>query len=120
MSVGIAKETTRGTAVGSAAYWLPFSDASLEEKFENVTQDESFAVIEDSVGQFRVKNWAEGTVKVPLTDQSLPLLLYALFGANTDSTHSGESSVYDHKASVGESAQHIAFVLHQRPLAAVD
>jgi hypothetical protein len=105
-SVGIAKETTRGTAVGSAAYWLPFSEASLEEKFENVTQDESYGIIEDSVGQFRVKNWAEGTIKVPLTDQSLPLILYALFGANADTTHSGESVVYDHAATVGESAQH--------------
>jgi len=105
-SVGIAKETTRGTAVGSASYWLPFSEASLEEKFENVTQDESFAVIEDSVGQFRVKNWVEGTIKLPLTDQSLPLLLFGIFGANADSTHSGESAVYDHKATVGESAQH--------------
>jgi hypothetical protein len=105
-SVGIAKETTRGTAVASAAYWLPFSDAALEEKFENVTQDEAYGVIEDSVGQFRTKNWAEGTIKVPLTDQSLPLLMFALFGANADSTHSGESAVYDHKATVGESAQH--------------
>jgi hypothetical protein len=105
-SVGIAKETTRGTAVGSASYWLPFSEASLDEKFENVTQDEAFGVIEDSTAQYRTKNWAEGTIKVPLTDQSLPLLLFALFGANADSTHAGESAVYDHKATVGESAQH--------------
>src|SRR5437764_11718818 len=106
MSVGIAKETTRGTAIGSAAYWLPFSEASLEEKFENVTQDESFAVIEDSVGQFRVKNWVEGTLKMPLTDQSLPLLLFSLFGANADAAHGAEGAVYDHKATVGQSAQH--------------
>jgi hypothetical protein len=105
-SVGIAKETTRGTAVASAAYWLPFSEASLDEKFENVTQDDAFGVIEDSTAQYRTKNWAEGTIKVPLTDQSLPLLLFALFGANADSTHAGESAVYDHKATVGESAQH--------------
>jgi len=105
-SVGIAKETTRGTAVASATYWLPFSEASLDEKFENVTQDESFAVIEDSTAMYRVKNWVEGTIKMPLTDQSLPLLLFAAFGANADSTHAGESAVYDHKATVGESAQH--------------
>lgn len=105
-SVGIAKETTRGTAVASAAYWLPFSEASLEEKFENVTQDESFAIIEDSTAQYRTKNYVEGTIKLPLTDQSLPLILMAAFGANADSTHAGESAVYDHKATVGESAQH--------------
>jgi Phage tail tube protein len=105
-SVGIAKETTRGTAVASATYWLSFSEASLEEKFENVTQDESFAVIEDSTAQYRVKNWAEGTIKMPLTDQSLPLILLALMGSNADTTHAGETAVFDHKATVGQSAQH--------------
>jgi hypothetical protein len=120
-SVGIAKETTRGTAIASAAYWLPFSEASLEEKFDNVTQDESFAIIEDAVGQFRVKNWVEGNVKVPLTDQSLPLLLFSLFGANADAAHGAEAAVYDHNATVGESAQHqsLSFFIND-PLAAVD
>jgi hypothetical protein len=120
-SIGIAKEVTRGTAISSANHWLPFSDASIDEKYENVTQDEAYGVIEDSVGQFRVKNWAEGTLKVPLTDLSLPLILYSMFGASADTTHSGESTVYDHKATVGESAQHqsLTFFIHD-PLAAVD
>jgi Phage tail tube protein len=120
-SIGVAKETTRGTAISSASYWLPFADASIEEKFDNVTQDEAYGIIEDAVGQFRVKNWAEGTIKVPLTDQALPLLLFSALGANNDSTHSGESIVYDHKATVGESAQHqsLTLFLHD-PLAAVD
>jgi Phage tail tube protein len=120
-SIGIAKETTRGTAISSASYWLPFADASIEEKLDNVTQDEAYGIIEDAVGQFRVKNWAEGTIKVPMTDQSLPLLLLSMLGANADSTHSGESVVYDHKATVGESAQHqsLTLFLHD-PLAAVD
>jgi hypothetical protein len=121
LSIGIAKEVTRGTAIGSANHWLPFSDASLDEKYENVTQDEAYGVIEDSVGQFRVKNWAEGTLKVPLTDLSLPLILYSMFGASADSTHSGESTVYDHKATVGESAQHQSLTLFiHDPLSGVD
>ncbi|HVB33714.1 MAG TPA: phage tail tube protein [Patescibacteria group bacterium] len=110
-SVGIAKETARGTAETSATYWIPFSDASIDEKFENVTQDEAYGIIEDSVGQFRVKNWAEGTLKVPLTDQSLPLLLYSIFGHNADATHSGETTVYDHTLTVGETAQHQSLTL---------
>lgn len=120
-SIGIAKEVTRGTAISSANHWLPFSDASIDEKYENVTQDEAYGIIEDSVGQFRVKNWAEGTLKVPLTDLSLPLILFAMFGASADSTHSGETIVYDHKATVGESAQHqsVTLFIHD-PLAAVD
>lgn len=120
-AVGFAKETTRGTAKSSATNWLPFSDASIDEKFTNVTQDEAYGIIEDSVGQFRVKNWAEGTLKVPLIDQSLPLLLLSQFGAVANATHSGESIVYDHTITVGESAQHqsLTVFLHD-PLAGVD
>ncbi|HEY3742451.1 MAG TPA: phage tail tube protein [Bryobacteraceae bacterium] len=120
-SIGIAKEVTRGTAISSANHWLAFSDASLDEKYENVTQDEAYGIIEDSVGQFRTKNWAEGTLKVPLTDLSLPLILYSMFGASADTTHSGETIVYDHKATVAESAQHQSLTLFiHDPLAGVD
>src|SRR3984957_4703363 len=120
-SIGIAKEVTRGTAISSANHWLPFSDASIDEKYENVTQDEAYGIIEDSVGQFRVKNWAEGTLKVPLTDLSAPLLFKAILGGGADTTHSGETTVYDHTATVGESAQHqsLTFFLHD-PIAGVD
>src|SRR5665213_1036424 len=121
ISLGIAKEATRGTAQTSASYWVPFSDASLDEKIENVTQDEAYGIIEDSVGQFRVKNWAEGSLKLPVTDQSLPLILFAMLGANADSAHAGETTVYDHKATVGESAQHQSLTLFMHdPLSGVD
>jgi len=121
LSIGIAKEATRGTAQSSASYWLPFSDAAIEEKFTNVTQDEAYGIIEDSVGQFRVKNWAEGTLKVPATDQSLPLLLLSQFGAIANATHAGESVVYDHTITVGQSAQHQSLTLFiHDPLAAQD
>jgi Phage tail tube protein len=120
-SIGIAKETTRGTAIASAAYWLPFSDASIEEKFTNVTQDEAYGIIEDSVGQFRVKNWAEGTLKVPLTDQSLPLLMFSQFGTVANTTHAGETVVYDHAVTVGQSAQHQSLTLFiHDPLSGTD
>jgi hypothetical protein len=120
-AVGIKKESVRGTAETSATYWLPFSDMSLDEKFENVTQDEAYGIIEDSVGEYRVKNWTEGTIKVPLTDQSLPLILLAQLGANADGAHAGETTVYDHKATVGQSAQHqsLTLFLHDS-LAGVD
>jgi hypothetical protein len=120
-SIGIAKETVRGTPISSAAYWLAFSDANIDEKFENVTQDEAYGVIEDSVGQFRVKNWAEGTLKIPLTDKSLPLILLAQLGSMAVATHAGESVVYDHTATVGESAQHQSLTLFiHDPLSGVD
>ena len=120
-SIGIAKETVRGTPISSASHWLPFSDASIDEKFENVTADEAYGIIEDSVAQYRTKNWAEGTLKVPLTDLSLPLILLSAFGANADALHSGESTIYDHTTTVGETAQHQSLTLFiHDPLAGVD
>jgi hypothetical protein len=120
-SIGIAKEATRGTAKSTADYWLPFSDASIDEKYENVTQDEAYGVIEDSVGQFRTKNWAEGTLKVPLTDESLPLLLFSQLGGMAVATKGGETVVYNHTATVGESAQHQSLTLFiHDPLSGVD
>jgi hypothetical protein len=121
LSIGVAKESARGTAKTAADYWLPFSDASIEEKFENVTQDEAFGVIEDSVGQFRVKNWAEGSLKVPLTDKSLPLLLTAQMGSVAVATHPSETVVFDHTVTVGESAQHQSLTLFiHDPLSGTD
>lgn len=113
-NIGIAAEATRGTAQTSVSHWLPFSDASIEEKLKNVVQDEAYGVIEDSIGQLRVKNWAEGTLKMPVTDLSLPLILKAMMGASADATHSGETAVYDHTITVGESAQHqsLTFFIH--------
>jgi hypothetical protein len=68
-----------------------------------------------------VKNWAEGTLKVPLTDQSLPLLLLSQFGAIANATHAGESVVYDHTLTVAENAQHQSLTLFiHDPLAAQD
>ena len=120
-SLGIAKETTRGTAKTSASHWLPFADAVLDEKFENVKQDEAYGIIEDHVAEFRIKNWVEGTIKVPATSESLPTMLLAMFGVDADATHSGETTIYDHTTTVGESAQHqsLTFFLHD-PLSGVD
>ena len=59
-SFGFAKETTRGTAVSSASYWIPFDDLSFDEKAENAVADQAIGVIEDSIGEYRYfkTNWS--------------------------------------------------------------
>jgi hypothetical protein len=103
-ALGLAKETTRGTAISSAAYWLPFNDLGFDEKFENAMKDQAFGVIENSVGESRVKNWAEGTFKVPLIERSIGLLLYTVMGGYAVSGPTDSS--YTHTFTVGQSAQH--------------
>lgn len=118
---GLAKEAARGTAQASATYWLPFDDLSFDEKFDNATADQAVGVIEDSIAQYRVKNYADGSIKLPMVDQSAGLLFLSMLGTQAVATHSGESVVYDHTFTVGESAQHqsLTFFVHD-PLSGTD
>lgn len=106
LSLGVAKETTRGTAKTAATYWLPLDDWSVEEKYKNVTLGQTYAVLEAGVGQIRHKQWSEGSLKIPITDQSVPLIFLSLFGTDTVSTHGSEAAVYNHLITVGQTIQH--------------
>jgi hypothetical protein len=103
---GYAKEATRGTAISAATAWSPWDDLDFDEKADNVSADQAVGVIENSIGEYRVKNFADGSFKMPLTDLSSPLLFLSMFGAQAVATHAGETVVYDHTFTVGETAQH--------------
>ena len=120
-ALGVAVEDTRGTAETTAEYWLPFDDIGFEEKFENVVADQAVGVVENAINEYRVKNYADGTFKVPMVDQSTGELFYSLFGGYAVATHAGESVVYDHTFTVAESAQHksLTFFIHD-PLSGTD
>jgi hypothetical protein len=121
LALGLAKESSRGPPQSSATYWLPVNDWSIDEKFDNVVADQAIGVVENSIGEYRVKNYADGSIKMPLTDQSSGLLFLSLFGAQAVATHSGESVVYDHTFTIGESAQHPSLTLFiHDPLSGTD
>lgn len=111
IQVGIAKEVTRGTAITTAAYWLPVDDWMIEEKYENAVDAQTYGVIEDNVGQTRTKKWAEGELKVPVTGTSTAVLLHALFGTATAALHAGESTLYDNTYNVLQTVQHKSLTL---------
>jgi len=119
VSWGYAKEATRGTAQSSASAWSPWDALDFDEKGDNVKQDQAVGVIEDTSAQYRVKNYADGSFKMPLTDQSSALLLLAMFGGQSVSTVA--TGVYAHTFTVGESAQHpsLTFFIHD-PLGGTD
>src|SRR5580692_6453119 len=120
-ALGLAKESTRGTAISAATYWLPFDDLSFDEKYDNAVADQAVGVVENSINEYRVKNYADGSFKVPMMDQSTGLLFLSLLGTQAVATHSGESVVYDHTFTVGESAQHPSLTLFiHDPLSATD
>ena len=105
-SIGIGKESVRGTAV-SASFWLPKMSISVDDKINVAIDDSSVGVIEDSQGQDIVGTYAEGSIEGRVNDTALGLLLLATLGTETSqAAHSGETIVYDHIFNVNESAQH--------------
>jgi hypothetical protein len=116
---GVAKETTRGTAISSAAYWNPWIDLTIDEKKEFAIDQQSYGLIEDNTNLTHVKKWAQGSISGNVHDQTIGLLLYAMFGGYGVSGPT--DSAYTHTFSIGQSAQHqsLTLFLHD-PLAAVD
>jgi Phage tail tube protein len=106
IQVGIAQESTRGTAKTSASYWLPVDDWAIEERFENAIDSQTYGLVEDSVSQTRVKNVAEGEIRMPVTGTSAAILFHSLFGSSTAVLHSGETTVFDNTAAVLQNVQH--------------
>ena len=62
------------------------------------------AVSEDSIAEYRVKNYADSGFKIPLTDTTPGPLFLSLLGAQATATVT--SGVYTHTFTVGETAQH--------------
>lgn len=122
IQTGLAKEATRGTAIASAAFWVPWMDLTLDEKKEFAVDDQSYGIIEDSTNLTQIKQWAQGSIMGNVHDQTFGLILYSMFGTLTShAAHSGETIVYDNIFNIAESAQHqsLTFFLHD-PLAAKD
>lgn len=109
---GVAKETVRGTAESAATFWVPFSEASLDERQDKITNEQSYGVIEDSYGQDIGKQWAEGNIKAPIGDKHFGLILLNMLGSvSTADNPDSDPTVKDHTFSVGQSAQHQALSL---------
>lgn len=106
IQIGLAQETTRGTAKTSASYWLPVDDWSVEERFANAIDSQTYGVVEDNVGQTRTKNWAEMELRMPVTGTSAAILFHSLFGTCTAALHAGETVVYDNTMNVIQGVQH--------------
>jgi hypothetical protein len=110
VQIGIAKETTRGTAPASATFWIPWAELDVDEKKRFVLDEQTRGVIEDSTGQSIVSEWAEATIKAPIGDKHFPLILYSILGGL--STTGPVDSAYTHTITTAQSAQHQSLALY--------
>lgn len=110
--IGIALETTRGTAEGTADFWLPKMSFTYDDTIEQVIDESSVGVIEDSTGASIVGKMAEGEFEGKIGDKSIGVLLAGVFGTYSTAGPT-ETTVYTHTFSVDESAQHDSATIMQ-------
>lgn len=111
LTVGINRESSRGTAAGTPAFMIAYAELDIDEKDTRVIDDQSRGVIEGSVGESIVKQWMEGTIKAPIGDKHFPLILYAVCGALTSVTGTATGTPIYHTITVQQGAQHQSLTL---------
>lgn len=108
--IGIAREGTRGTAEGSADFWVPKLSLTIDDAVEQVVDESSIGVIEDSPNASVVGKYAEGEIEGNINDKSIGLFMLAALGA-VNTTGPADTSVYTHTFTVSQSAQHPSLTL---------
>lgn len=103
--IGIAIETTRGTAEGSADFWIPKLSMTYDDGVDQVVDESSVGVIEDATGASVVAKYGMGEIEGNIYDQSFGAILLATLGT-VSTSGPDETSVYTHSYTVQQDAQH--------------
>lgn len=99
-SLGIARETVRGTAT-TPAYWIAYNSLSFDDKTVIVDQDSAFGNIADADSSYITKKYGEGEFEYDLEDKALGVILSGVIGAAPVSTGS-----YTHTFTLANTNQH--------------
>lgn len=105
-TLGINRETQRGTATGTPAFMIAWAEVDLEDKDLRAVDDMTYGVIEGSAGESIVKQWAEASIKAPIGDKHFPLLLYSTLGTLSTVVGTATGTPCTHTITVQEGAQH--------------
>jgi hypothetical protein len=109
--IGIAREGTRGTAEASADFWLPKLSLTVDDKIEQVVDESSIGVIEDSPNAVVVGQYAEAEIEGNIHDRSFGLILLSALGSTAPT--GPVDSLYTHTFTVGQNAQHPSMTIFQ-------
>jgi hypothetical protein len=103
VSIGLGKETTRGTVV-APAFEVKQASEGFDDKFDKVNSEVSVGTIADSDEMFITKIWSEGKIDGHLTSETAGLALLAGLGAVSSAVK--ETTAYEHTFTLLESNQH--------------
>lgn len=115
--IGLGRETSRGTVV-TPSFWVPKSNFKIEDKALKAKFNGSYGVLPGGDDALVTQKWSEGDLEMNLTDKTIGLLMYALFGTSTPASF---NSVYKHTMSIQNSVQPttLSLVMHD-PIGSVD
>ena len=93
--VGIARDSSRGTLV-APSFWVPKTNFTVEDKATKARFMGDFGVMSEISDSAVTQKWSEGDMELEVTDKTIGLLLYALFGSLSSGAF---NSVYKHTRS---------------------
>lgn len=110
-NVGIAKESTRGTAA-TPTLWMPHQEVSVQDRVENVIDNSGIGRIESGFAADIMSQWAEGSVSGNIYSKSVGFLLYNALGAVSSADNADtDATVKDHTFTIGNTNSHQSLTL---------
>lgn len=101
-NIGIARESTRGTAV-APAIWVPKINFSFDDKVSKARFEGSYGNIFPGDDAFVALQWGEGNMEFEMTDVSMGLFLRWIFGGLSSASF---MSANKHSITASNSVQH--------------
>lgn len=97
VAVGLARETTRGTAV-APAYWAKHLSLDFMQKSDKQYNESGMNVLDKFNESEVMKDWGEGKLEGKISDKTFGLILTSAFGAAPTTTTNADAStlVKDH------------------------
>jgi len=110
VSIGIGKESVRGTAV-VPTFFTPHLELTLDEKITQAIDESTVARIEDAIDAKVTERMSTGSLRGIVQDKSIGLWLLAALGEVATSADSPEAGVNTHTFSVKNDAVHPSLTL---------
>lgn len=101
-SVGVAIETTAGTAAAPQA-WQAHLALTLDPKTSTIDNMSALGRIEQVNDSAITEEWVEGSINGKVTDTTIGYFLVNMFGQVSPALHAGETIVYDNTFTVASS-----------------
>lgn len=105
-SVGLGKESSRGTAVAPGK-WIPWTKVDYNDEVNLLDNEASIARLEDTDDHALALIFGSATLASKIKDLNFGYLLLSLFGTDTPTARSApNAAVYDHVFTVAQTVQH--------------